>query len=243
MHREQRRRRAEFHDKIAVAYRVHRILSQARKAEQVRHQGAIQRQGRTGQRAAAERADVGAGITVQEPALVAFQHFDISQQMMRQINRLGALQMGVAGDDDIGVFLTEFDQRRLQALNGRLQDHDFLAQPQPHVERDLVIAGAAGVQFGPGRFAAGQGVLDIHVDIFQFLPPNEFARDNFPGDGGEGLFDGARFPGGQHADFFQHGGVGERAEDVVLPKPPIKGDGLGEFRHTGIDWAGEPAAT
>ena len=38
---------------------------------------------------------------------------------------------------------------------------------------------------------------------------------------------------GQHADFFEHGGVRDRAEDVMPPKPPVEGDGFGELRDLG----------
>ena len=55
-------------------------------------------------------------------------------------------------------------------------------------------------------------------------------------------FSMARTSGGQHADFLQHGGMGQRAEDVLFPEPPIKGDGLGEFGRGGIQFGGEPAA-
>jgi len=161
---------------------------------------------------------------------------------MGEINRLGALQMSVAGDEHVGVLPAHLHERRLQTADGKAQFHDFLAQPQPHVQRDLIVARAAGVELGPGRLAAGQGVLNVHVDILQILAPDEFAGDDFPGDGGEALFDGARLAGVEHADFFQHGGMGQRAEDVVFPEPPVKGDGLGELGRGGIKLAGEPAA-
>ena len=146
MHGEQRRRRAKFHHKVAVAHRVHRILGQTVKAEQPRHHLAVQRQGGTGQRAAAEGADVRAPVAVEQPALVALQHFDVGQQMMRQINRLGALQMGVAGDEHVGILPSQSDQRGLQPVDGEAQRNNFLAQPQPHVQRDLIVARAARVQ-------------------------------------------------------------------------------------------------
>ena len=64
----------------------------------------------------------------------------------------------------------------------------------------------------------------------------EFAGDDFPGDGGEVLLDGAFLPGGQHADFLQHRRMGQRAEDVVFPEPPIKGNGLGKFGRGGVEF-------
>ena len=47
---------------------------------------------------------------------------------------------------------------------------------------------------------------------------------------------------GQHADFLEHRRVGDRAEDVVPPQPPVEGDGFGELRDIGGGAAGEASA-
>ena len=60
---------------------------------------AVQRQSRAGKGAAAQGADIHPRQALLEALSVAFEHLHIGQQMVRQIDRLGPLQMRVAGDD------------------------------------------------------------------------------------------------------------------------------------------------
>jgi len=107
--------------KIPVAYGIHGILRQLRLAvhvhepEQFGNVHAVKRQGGPGQRAAAERADVHARVAVPEPFAIAFEHLHVGEQVVREINRLGALQVGVAGNQHLGVIFAERNQRALQA--------------------------------------------------------------------------------------------------------------------------------
>ena len=55
-----------------------------------------------------------------------------------------ALQVRVAGDDDVGVVFAEGDERALQANDLAEQRGDFVAQPEAHVEGDPV--GQGGTQ-------------------------------------------------------------------------------------------------
>ncbi len=113
MHRDQSGGGAELHHEIAVADGVHRVLGQARAAlliDKSEHAGdhlAVHRESRAGDGPAAEGTDIGAVKTIDQPFAIALEHFDVGQQMMRKINRLGALQMGVAGDDDVRVLAPE----------------------------------------------------------------------------------------------------------------------------------------
>ena len=92
-------------------------------------------------------------MTIPEPLAIAFEHLDVGEQVMREIDGLRALQMRVAGDDDVGVVFAEGDERALQADDLAEQRGDFIAQPEPHVERDLVVARAGGVEFRAGGHA------------------------------------------------------------------------------------------
>jgi hypothetical protein len=57
---------------------------------------------------------------------------------------------------------------------------NFLAHVEAKVECDLIVAAAGGVQFCPGRpDPFRQRRLDVHVDIFERLVPNEFAVRDF----------------------------------------------------------------
>ena len=98
------------------------------------------------------------------------------------------------------------------------------------------------MQLRAGGNAPGQLGLNVHVDVFEFRLSTKFAGGDFPCDGVEAFHDGAQFLFGQHADFLEHGGMGDRAEDVVPPEPPVEGDGFGELGDVRAGAAGEPSA-
>ena len=177
MHRQERGGRAEFHDEIPVADGVHGVLRQLRPAgrvhevEQPGNQLPVQRQGGSGDGAAAEGADVHAPVAVPETLAVPLQHLHIGQQVMGKIDRLGALQMGVAGNHDAVILLAQRNEGALESGNVAEQLGDFIAQPEADVKGHLVVARAGGVQFGPGGNPTSQLRLDIHVDVLQLRLP------------------------------------------------------------------------
>ena len=174
---------------------------------------------------------------------VAFEHLDVGEQMMREINGLRALQMRVAGNQHVGIFSAERDEGALQVGDFAEQRRDFVAQPEADVEGDLVVARAGSVQFSADGNALREFRLDVHVDVLEFGLPFEFAGADFQADFVQSARDGNLFRFGQHADFSQHGGVRERTQDVVPPEPPVEGNGFGELRDLGGGTATEaPAA-
>src|SRR5207248_1674248 len=83
---------------------------------QLRHQLAVERDRRAGNRAGAERHDVDAFARVVEPIRVAREHLHIGEQMMRKQHRLGALEMRVAWDDNVCILRRECDEAALQVI-------------------------------------------------------------------------------------------------------------------------------
>jgi hypothetical protein len=55
----------------------------------------------------------------------------------------------------------------------------LVLQPEAHRGGDLVVAAAAGVEFRAGRITGGQLRLDVHVHVFEFGLPLEFAALDF----------------------------------------------------------------
>jgi hypothetical protein len=53
-------------------------------------------------------------MAVPEALAIAFEHLDVGEQMVREINGLRALQMRVAGNQHVGIFFAERDERALQ---------------------------------------------------------------------------------------------------------------------------------
>src|SRR5690348_12288953 len=101
MDRQQRGVAPEFNRKIAVADGVHGILRHLRPAvfidepEQFGRENAVERKSRAGNGAAAEWADIDSFDGILKSMPVAVEHLDVSQQVMRKINRLRALQMRI----------------------------------------------------------------------------------------------------------------------------------------------------
>ena len=86
---------------------------------------------------------------------------------MRPWHRLGAAQMRVAGHDGVRIFSGHARESSHQVDQQFQIDVDLLAQPQPHVERYLLVAAAAGVNFvGQSADFALQFADDESVDVF-----------------------------------------------------------------------------
>ena len=102
---------------------------------------------------------------------------------MGRQHRLGPLQMGVAGQDHVGVGVAAGDKGPLERRPAAVDLVDGLADPEPQVGGDLVVAAAGGVEF-PARVAEAvhQGPLDVHVDVFQFACETGSGPAQFPGE-------------------------------------------------------------
>src|SRR5260370_18134290 len=119
MHSNHRKAKKKFTNKIAIADRIETVLTDARKPELARDQLAVEDDCRSSQRGGTEWQNIGSHIAITETFRVALECFDLRQQIMRQENWLGTLQMGVTGHDNIDMLLGEIEQRRLQYAKTR----------------------------------------------------------------------------------------------------------------------------
>ena len=77
---------------------------------------------------------------------IAREHFKIGQQVVRPQHGLRAAQMGVAGNDGVRIVAGAIEKRLHQRRRAVRDARSHLAaQPQAQIERDLLIAAAAGV--------------------------------------------------------------------------------------------------
>ena len=87
------------------------------------------------------------------------------------------------------------DQGSLKGNDRSLQDLGFVAQVEPKVERDLIVAAAGRVQLGPGRSnPPGQLRFDIHVHVLELRIKNKAAVVDLFLDYAQGALDAARTP-------------------------------------------------
>ena len=94
--------------------------------------------------------------------------------MVGEEYRLGPLQVSVPGYEDCLIAPGQLDQRTLYAPEPLECGIDRLLDVKPHVEGDLVVAGAAGVETPRSRAdQLAQPRLDVHVQVFQDRVPRK----------------------------------------------------------------------
>ena len=112
---------------------------------------------------------------------------------------------------------------------------DLVADPEPEVGRDLVVAAAAGVELAADvADAVDEGPLDVHVDVFQLLAELELAGGDFVADLLQAGDDLVPLVVGEDAHFGEHVGVGDRAADIVGVEPAVEAHAFGELLDTAV---------
>ena len=129
------------------------------------------------QRPRSERQARALALGEGETLAVARQHPEVGEQVVAEVDGLGALQMRVAGQRPVDVLLSPLDQRPHQPRRRRLSLARPLAGVHDEVCRDLVVARASRVQLAPDRpDQLCQMALDRHVDVFVALHEHEATR-------------------------------------------------------------------
>src|SRR5690625_4080678 len=135
---------------------------------------------------------------------------------MGEAQRLGNLQVRVAGHDHVDVELGEVDEYLLQLEKLLLQLQVAAPEPQPEVGRHLVVAAACRVQLpAHGPDPLGECPLDVHVDILELDAPVEVAGLDLGLDLAQASHDLVNLGFAQDALFAQHRRVSHRALDVL----------------------------
>ncbi len=149
--------------------------------------------------------------------------------MMRERHRLRALQMRIAGHDRRDVAPRKPNQRRAQLSNQVDHTGNFVAEIEPHVESDLIVARAPGVQLAPGLAnQRDQPALDREVDVFVGDIELEASIRDFTFDALESADDRAQLVRLEQSDLREHLRMRDRPANVVPKKPPIERQRRGE---------------
>ena len=110
MDAEERRGGEEFDGKVAVANGVHRVGGYAGKPELVSNELAVEGNGGSGDGSRSEWKNVHAPRAVGVAVMIAVEHFDVREEVVGESDRLCALEMGVAGDDHVRIFVGEVNE-------------------------------------------------------------------------------------------------------------------------------------
>ena len=224
VHTEQREDEQCLGDEVAIAHRVERVLEPGREAEILRDTVGVERERRAGERAGAERRDVGPAQGVEQPVDVASECPAVGQQMVGEENGLGPLQMGVARE--VGVLRLDgaLQQHLLQRDDAAGQLRQCPLHEQPEIGGDLIVAAAAGVQLGAGRSGQlGDPPLDRGVHVLVAGRELEDAVVQLLLDAVERGDDDRDLVVGEDPGPTEPAHVGPRAGDVVGREPHVEG--------------------
>ena len=157
--------------------------------------------------------------------------------MVSEIDRLGALQMGVAGHRPIAVLLGELEQ----ASHQRRRQLERALGPRAHVQGeiggDLVVSRAPGVKLAAERADdLRETALDRHVNVLVVVVEAELVTFQLPGDLRETVVDLRRFLGAEDAGVFERPHMRPRAAHVLAPEPSIEADRGIDPREQWIRW-------
>lgn len=160
--------------------------------------------------------------------MVAPEHLGIGHEMLGQADGLRRLKMGAARQQRVPVLigpLHEHADQRAQVLRPFIKCG---GDKEPEIESHLIVAGAPGVQLLPRRADNfGQTVLDVHVHVFEVLPPDKgpglYLRANLL----QAIMNGLAVGRGDDALLGQHGRVGPGAVDILGAQPRVKSHGAG----------------
>ena len=228
---------------VTVRHAVKAVGAGRRKAQLLGGELTVQRVGRTGQSAGAQRTlGVHPGGGVLEALQIAQQHPCIGHQGVAEGDGLGALQVGVTGHDGGGVLggLPADDLDQLHDVS--LQGVAVVPQSQADVQRHLVVPAAAGVQaFAGVADAGGEGLLHEGMDVLGVGVDGEGAGGQVIRDGGQTAQNILAVLLRDDALLCQHGGVDAAAAHILRDHPLVEADGRVEVVDTGIDRLGETA--
>jgi hypothetical protein len=208
---------------VAVRGAVDRVRAEVLEAEVVGDGAAVDLPVDAGEGARAERHHRGAVERELEAEDVAREHPEVGEEVVPEVDGLGALEVGVAGHRPVAVALGEVEQAghagaaELDRPQGvRLDDHR-------DVGRDLIVAGAAGVELaGQGPNLVLEQALDRHVDVLVgVLEPEPGLADSDANPFQTGV-DPLPLLLADHADPLEGADVGLGLVDVVRRQPPVE---------------------
>jgi hypothetical protein len=149
----------------------------------------------------------------------------MSEQMVREHDRLGPLQMGVARKDRPLVTLRLRKKSRHQLVQACLMSGYRRSQVQLQVECDLVVAATTSVHLATHRsHQLDQPPLYGHVDVLILECPLERPALYLAGDSGQPGKDRISFGFTEHSDGSQHAHMSLRPLDIKGRKHMVEQD-------------------
>ncbi len=199
------------------------------KPEIARERLAVDGEGGAREGGGAQRHHVDARAPVAEARAIALEHEDVGEQVVGQQHRLGALQVRVAGHRRLAVLLGLGDERALHVHQSRVHVVEDVPEIEPLVQRDLIVAGAAGVELAAHRpRQLDEAALHVHVDVLELAPEREGAALELAADPVEARQQALELRLGDQLRPRERARPRRASGQIVGPEPPVEGQGRGE---------------
>src|SRR5213596_389416 len=180
----------------------------------------------TKRRSRGKPAPASARAAVAEARPVARQHLVIGEQVVREEDRLRALEVRVAGEECCAMAAGERGERALHAGQGGVDGVALGAQPEAQVERHLIVPAPAGVELPADRAdELGEAPLDRHVDVLVGGQEAEAAGVELAAHAREPLLEARALAPGEEPRAHQRAHVRHAAGDVVRVEAAVEGQG------------------
>src|SRR5207253_1851144 len=195
----------ELDEVVSISDRINRVLERSSESEDACGSRRIDRQRAPSERSCAQRSYVRADEAIHETKVVPDEGPDVSEQVVAYRHRLRPLKVGVAGHGGVRVCFGKVEEGELESQNPLPHGDDRLAYEQAFVERNLVVPTPSGVELRPERSEAfRERHLDIRVNVFEILPPNEATRGDLFVDASKAFPEELRLPFREDADRGEH---------------------------------------
>ena len=145
--------------------------------------------------------------------------------MVSEIDRLGALQVGVAGHRPVEMLLGAYQEHVQQLIDALPPGAGGLTYEQHDVCRDLIVARARSVELAADRpDELGQPSLDRAVDVLVLRRKAKALGSELVGDRVESAQQFVALRGADDLAAGEHHGVRPRLRDVVRPEAAIEAE-------------------
>jgi hypothetical protein len=146
--------------------------------------------------------------------------------MMSEENRLGTLEVRVAGHHDIAVEFGKIEERTTRFDDSLGDLEQSFAHPETEVERHLIVAAARRMESPRDRpDELVEAPLYAQVNVLVRQPEREALLFDLAKDGPESTSDRLRILPRDDSSLGEHGHVRERAQNIVARQPSIEGEG------------------
>ena len=172
------------------------------------------------------------GIAIVDPAAnveadrVALEHPEVGEQVVAEVDRLGALQVRVAGHPPVAVGLGELEQPRHQGA--RPARAARAARPRTNSARSVAtwsLRERPVCSLPPSGPTSSVSRRSTAMWMSSSSALNvELAALELGGDRVEPAFELGELIGRDHPGALEPRGVGARALDVLAPEPPVEAD-------------------